>query len=89
MNKNIGFWWDIVNCKMPHAQFLLQENAESVNRIFKQSNILTFTTDLGDRLGQPYDDCAKIPVCDPEADQIFYYSFLKKNQKILEGNLLQ
>lgn len=88
INKNIGFWRDIVDQKMPHTKFLVQESAESVTKIFEQANLLTFATDLGERLGQPYTNYVKIPIDDPQAKQVFYYSYLKKNQIILEDILL-
>lgn len=87
LNKNIGFWREIVNEKMPNTQFLVQENAESVTKIFEHSKLVTFATDLGERLGQPYSDCVKIPIDDPQAKQVFYYSYLKKNQMIFEDVL--
>lgn len=87
LNKNIGVWRKVVDQKMPHSQFLVQENAESVIQIFEKSSFLTFATDLGDKLDQSNCECVKIPIEDMTANQVFYYCYLKKNNEIF-GKLI-
>lgn len=82
LNKNIGVWKNVVDQYMPHSHFLVQEDAESVNQIFEQSSFLTFGTDLGEKMGNSYGDCVRIPITDSAARQSFYYCFLKKNNEI-------
>lgn len=87
LNKTIGVWRKIVDQYMPQSQFLVQEDSESVNKIFEQSSFLTFGTDLGEKLGNDYGNCVKIPIMDSVAKQTFYYCYLKKDSEIFDRML--
>lgn len=72
MVSEVGIWGDLVRCKMPSSQFLLQEGTDSLRQVVASSTLASFVTDitlrvLGSRIGR-----SVVPFSDEEASMDFY-----------------
>lgn len=83
INRNIGFWRNIVEKQMPNSKFLTQESSENVNELFENTNYLSFATDLGNKLNRYNKDYVYIPIKDEDAKQVFYYLYQVKDRPVL------
>ena len=67
----IGFWHDIHERKLPHAQFVIQPDRTIFLQQVRTSNLLTFTTNAPEITSRHESRCP-IPIADPEAHATFW-----------------
>ena len=72
MVSEVGICGDLVRCKMPSSQFLLQEGTDSLRQVVASSTLASFITDITLRvLGSPIGRSV-VPFSDEEAGMDFY-----------------
>lgn len=75
----IGFWREICEQKMPHTQFIMQQEAATFSSLVKVSALPAFASDLAlDQEEQK--NRVLIPIRDMEANPTFYCVFHKKDE---------
>lgn len=81
----VGFWFYLVQEKIPHPHILLQENEQTFYEIREASALPTFHSDYFDNRGEGLDSHRKIiPIKDPEAAATYYLVCRKKDRKRFE-----
>lgn len=83
---NIGIWENIKKQKLPHANFILESDLNSLNTIINSSTLPGFATDVTIRLFRSQQNKNRIfvPITDPEATIHFYCVYLKNNTAKLQ-----
>ena len=83
---NIGIWEDIKKQKLPHANFILESDLNSLNTIINSSTLPGFATDVTIRLFRSQQNRNRIfvPIIDSEATIHFYCVYLKNNTAKLQ-----
>lgn len=87
--QEIGFWKDIYETQIPNGKFIYQNESTEYSELLSFSSLPFFTTNLtkldpnwGNHL--PSNRVYK-PLEDESANQIFYMSFLKRNENRLKA----
>lgn len=78
--SDIGFWYDIVEEKMPDTRFLVQNERYSFEELVLNSVLPCFITDLAHRSEYDQTDRIGVPITDKEVN-VSYYLVCKKSDK--------
>lgn len=69
--EQIGFWMDMCNEQMPHAQVIVQKDRTVFTQLVKSTNLLCFTTDAPENAGT-FDNRVRVPIIDGAAHATFF-----------------
>lgn len=69
--EQIGFWMDLCNEHMPHAQVIIQKDRNVFVQLVKSTDLLCFTTDAPENTDD-FADRVRIPLVDAAAHATFF-----------------
>lgn len=78
--QDIGFWYDLVNEKMPDSRFLMQTERYSFQELIVNSTMSVFTSDVYPEK-VPGIDRVRVSITDPEFHVTYYLVCKKENRK--------
>ena len=80
---HLGIWQKLLDEKMQHVHFIVQQDRASFNELISASQLPCFSTNLSVQSAAVLENRVAVPILDPEAQICFYLCVKKKNQKLL------
>ena len=87
LHGSLGIWKDVVNKKLSHSRFIVQDQMQDLSVLLASSSLPAFTTNISWNIYPRQEKRLEIPIVDPEASITFYLAYHRKDQDIFKALL--